>query len=330
MMADLAFIDNQLKQQAQERYERFGTEPIFTLLAPAPEFRHVPERWYDFMIENREGIQAWLRHYAGPAPEKTMLRFFVSRMMMYLYQHNQFLQISPAQQADLEAIYARFVRNYLLPVVRAEDGISLREQIITALADHQAQLAQFVQAIGRENGSLDFTLAEPVCSQYSPQLQLELLGLSVDSLEGPVLDIGCGPDARLVRYLNAAGILSYGMDRGVESTSHTIQSDWFGFPLEMMEWGTIISHMAFSTHFLHHHLRRNGHPEQYASRYMQILQALKRDGRFIYTPGLPFIEMYLPPDQYVVEQHHIRTNKAAFAAVPSLSNVSYTTIITRL
>jgi hypothetical protein len=59
-------------------------------------------------------------------------------------------------------------------------------------------------------------------------------------------------------------------------------------------WGTILSHMAFSNHFLFHHLYKHGSPNEYAQAYMAILSALEPGGSFYYAPGLPFIEQFLP------------------------------------
>lgn len=63
--------------------------------------------------------------------------------------------------------------------------------------------------------------------------------------------------------------------------------------------------MAFSTHFLHHHLRTDGHPERYARLYLDLLAALKPGGSLLYTPGLPFMENLLPAERYVVRRRPI-------------------------
>ena len=91
--------------------------------------------------------------------------------------------------------------------------------------------------------------------------------------------------------------------------------------------------MAFSNHFLHHHLRRYGHPERYAQRYMHILAALKPGGSFCYTPGLPFIEDLLPSDRYRVERFSLPA-LATYPAADSLAaqselDVLYACQITR-
>ena len=67
--------------------------------------------------------------------------------------------------------------------------------------------------------------------------------------------------------------------------------------------------MALSIHFLHHHLRPDGHPDRYAQKYMDVLQALRPSGRFIYAPGLPFIESLLPRNRYLVEKRPVTAVK---------------------
>src|SRR5215211_6271348 len=54
---------------------------------------------------------------------------------------------------------------------------------------------------------------DAVCARYSPPLQLGALDLSSEALPEPVLDVGCGSDAAMVRYLRQRGVEAYGIDR---------------------------------------------------------------------------------------------------------------------
>ncbi|MGG1617445.1 hypothetical protein ACIFQM_19465 [Paenibacillus sp. NRS-1782] len=56
-------------------------------------------------------------------------------------------------------------------------------------------------------------LMGPPCEEYTPELQAKLLGLDIARLQEPVLDVGCGAEARLVGYLRSLGIEAYGTDR---------------------------------------------------------------------------------------------------------------------
>ena len=126
------------------------------------------------------------------------------------------------------------------------------------------------------------------------------------NLAQPVLDLGCGKPAQLVTYLRDHGIEAVGVDRLVDQAPYLIRSDWLSFELPPRTWGTIISHMAFSNHFIFQHLYKYGQGADYARRYMAILNALKPGGSFYYTPGLPFIETYLPADQYTVTKRAVK------------------------
>jgi hypothetical protein len=63
--------------------------------------------------------------------------------------------------------------------------------------------------------------------------------------------------------------------------------------------------MAFSNHFIYQHLNRLGQPEKYAAKYMQILNSLKPGGSFYYSPGLPFIECFLPEETYAFSKTEV-------------------------
>jgi hypothetical protein len=120
----------------------------------------------------------------------------------------------------------------------------------------------------------------------------------------PVLDIGCGVKANLVKYLRQNRIEAYGIDRFVIENSYLDNSDWFEYDFNKMKWGTIISNLGFSNHFLHHHLRTDGSFIDYAKQYMKILNSLKIGGSFHYAPDLPFVEQYLDSNRF----HLIKQN----------------------
>jgi hypothetical protein len=136
---------------------------------------------------------------------------------------------------------------------------------------------------------------------------LKILGIELENIKEPVLDIGCGKTGRLVNYLNDKGIESCGVDRIVAYSEHLIEADWLEFPLIPAYWGTIVLHMAFSNHFIFQHLYKNGKPEPYARRYKATLTALQPGGSFYYSPGLPFIERLLPVLSFTVVRRRIAT-----------------------
>jgi len=143
------------------------------------------------------------------------------------------------------------------------------------------------------------------CAEYSPEIQCDLLKIKADSLMEPILDIGCGRQAQLVRHLNALGLRTIGIDRFAPADERLICADWLAFHYEPNTWGTIVSHLGFSNHFRHHNAREDGHYIAYAQTYMAILQSLKRGGCFHYAPDLPFIEPYLDPLQFRITKYPI-------------------------
>ncbi|MBN9613870.1 MAG: class I SAM-dependent methyltransferase, partial [Actinobacteria bacterium] len=128
---------------------------------------------------------------------------------------------------------------------------------------------------------------EVVCAEYSPRTQLRVLGVAPEELAGPVLDLGAGAHGRLVALLRGTGVDAIGVDR-YSRVPHVLPGDWLSAPFAPGSWGTVISHLGFSLHFLHHH--RAGDAVDFARAYMRILRALVPGGRFVYAPSLPFIE----------------------------------------
>ena len=140
---------------------------------------------------------------------------------------------------------------------------------------------------------------DPVpCSEYTTEIQLQLLRIDIDTLMEPILDIGCGKQVNLVRHLSTRGKDAIGIDRFAFSDSRVITSDWLEFTYGTGKWGTVLSHLGFSNHFKHHNLREDGNYIGYAKKYMEILRSLKIGGKFHYAPDLPFIECYLNKDHY--------------------------------
>ncbi|RFU60383.1 class I SAM-dependent methyltransferase [Bacillus sp. V59.32b] len=128
------------------------------------------------------------------------------------------------------------------------------------------------------------------CAEYSPEFQMKLLNIDVAPIKQPVLDIGCGPQASLVHFLRENGIEAYGVDRNVDTMDYLYKMSWLEYSFTSNKWGTVISHMAFSNHFMHHHIRADGNFEIYAMKYMEIVKSLKVGGSFIYAPSLTFME----------------------------------------
>jgi hypothetical protein len=143
------------------------------------------------------------------------------------------------------------------------------------------------------------------CSEYRADLQMQILHLDLSCVMEPVLDIGCGKQGNLVLHFRKNGIEAYGFDRFAYDTPFLKHSDWFEYTFENGKWGTIISHLGFSNHFHHHHLRSDGNFIGYAKKYIEILNSLKMGGCFHYAPNLPFVEKYLNREQFELRKYEI-------------------------
>jgi len=231
--------------------------------------------------------------------QEETLQVLVEDMITFIQGRNQFLVIGAKERDGLKAVYERLLSGFRSTMKPSRPSL---KRIEKALAFCQADLEAFAAGLAASNEGPAFVENEPISSGYSPDLQLSLLSTHADDLIEPILDLGCGERGDLVHYLRRRGKEAFGVDRAIRGNRYFIHADWLDHPLGSGAWGTVISHMALSNHFLHHHLRKGGHPERYAKRYMEVLQSLRPAGSFVYAPGLPFIEDLLPRDDYLVER----------------------------
>lgn len=103
------------------------------------------------------------------------------------------------------------------------------------------------------------------------------------------------------------GFEAYGIDRFSDKAVYLDKKNWLEFDYGIEKWGTIVSNMSFSNHFVHNHLRKDGDFVRYAQKYMEILKSLKIGSCFCYSPDLPFIEQWLDKEQYSLVKYEIDT-----------------------
>lgn len=294
-------LAGELTSFAQKRFDRFTPTSIPDLFSDAGEFVELPEPFLHLLAEHRTRIRAlagrWLEEIGSGIGKHPMIGFLSYNTRRYLKNNDQFLRLTPGNRSDLNALYARFLRSFHT-LLGAGSLSRLRDDAAGLLAGHRMNLRAFVLSL--DIGSATLRGEGPHCSEYSATLQTGVLHLGHERILPPVLDIGCGEEAALVHHLRTRGIPAFGIDRFAPEADYLFRHDWLDLPLGEGIWGTIISHMAFSHHFLHHHLKGSDEIRNYAARYMEILGALKPGGSFIYSPGLPFIEKLLPRDRYQV------------------------------
>jgi SAM-dependent methyltransferase len=238
---------------------------------------------------------------AARAKDPALVRAFSVRVLTTLQKKFQFLELDDGAFDDL---HRRTLEALAYALEHERTGDALAPALARALAAHQRSIGLLLAQLPPR---------EVVCSEYSAALQLGVLGLDLDQLVEPILDLGCGEHARLVGELRAKGKQAFGVDRVVEASAATAQADWFAYDLEPGRWGTVVSHLGFTNHFLHHHLRNSDDAFRYARRYMEVLRALAPGGAFVYAPGVPFVEQHLPRATYEVTRKDVAVEPPEWA-----------------
>lgn len=234
-----------------------------------------------------------------------LAKYISDKTIRLFVEVNQYLNFSQKDYLQLQKVYEALLQQVYEICNQKEVS---EEEIDQLFRSHYKNLQSFLlDSNGKEifkkyRESPD--VLEIKCAEYTSEFQMRLLGIYLSKVKQPVLDIGCGQQANLVYFLRKNDIVVYGLDRNVQNLNNKIyQVDWLEYTYVPDTWGTVISHMAFSNHFMHHHLRPDGDYEKYATKYMEILKSLKIGGSFIYAPGLSFMEEILIStfDSYTVE-----------------------------
>jgi len=233
--------------------------------------------------------------------ENVLIDYTTNRALEEFYSMNQYYTFDEQSKKSLQNLYTG-----LFSAIRNNPAelASIAEWHLTNLKNWLSETNPFAAKLYESKSEI----IEPVaCSEYSPELQINILQMDTEKIIGPVLDIGCGKQGNLVRYLRGLGIEAFGIDRFVKDELYLTGSDWLDFEYGIEKWGTITSNLGFSNHFNHHHLRNDGSFIAYAKNYMEILYSLKIGGSFHYAPDLPFIEQYLDTEKYRLTKRNVGT-----------------------
>lgn len=212
----------------------------------------------------------------------------------WVYDRNQFFDLNPGSMARLCLIHRR-TRVALVAQLRSADSF---EAFANACQLSFVIYAERLSRLFRNLATSDKLRGR--AAEYAPELQLKLLGLEQQTAwKEPIVDLGCGIDAHLVHHLRARGLQATGVERRGGGPS-VLARDWFELRFEPESVGTMLSHLAFSLQFLHHHWQGSDRAYDFARKYMELLHSLVRDGVFCYAPGLPFIESMLDRNRFDV------------------------------
>lgn len=267
------------------------------LILGDPELRRVSARLGDTMFKRRDRIRNGL---ARDASREALALRMATGMLHYVTRGYQYIDIADVHLRDLEATYISFVDGLTrLPALQPRSHWS--QALGSVLRTHHRRLRQWVAAeLDAVGGLAPISRGVmPACGQYSPEVQLAVLGIDPQSLSGPILDLGCGEEGLLVQALRATGHTVAGVDQNA-ANSDLLRVSWFDAPLQRNRWSMVIAHQSFSLHLLHAHLQSEAHAARYVRHYMTILRALRIGGRFAYAPNLPFLEALLPVGQFKV------------------------------
>lgn len=245
-------------------------------------------------ISNVEGLTANATQY--------LIDYATNKAIEGFCSVNQYYSFSSKTKSELRQIYSELFES----VQQKKDSV---EHISK---EHYNKLKHFIKRsnpFAEKIYTNEVVEVKPVaCAEYSPELQLHILKLDSTRIRQAVLDIGCGIQGHLVNHLNKQGVEAYGIDRFRFTSSNLITADWLEYDYGNKKWGTIVSNLGFSNHFMHHNLRADGNYVAYGKTYMRILNALKVGGCFHYAPDLPFIEAYLDQSQFALSKYEINND----------------------
>ena len=217
-------------------------------------------------------------------------------MIDRLYSTNQYIQVDEPAREALKSIYRR---TWAICLETGDVETALRQHHFPLLADWVGRLypGGMKAALASQK-----TIGPVVCQTYSAEFQIQLLRLDLQKLRQPLLDIGCGKDALLVRYLRSLDIEAYGLDRSLRRSSPFLEEcHWLEKDYEAGKWGTVVSNMAFTNHFAYVHRHDMCQAPRYQEKYREILESLQDGGSFVYGPGAPELEKGAERQGFLVE-----------------------------
>jgi hypothetical protein len=292
------------------------------LLGEAPAHPGLPAALEGARARREELVREWA---ARPELPRALAERLAGELREVLHLRHQFLHVDAARERALQELASSFLESAHRALASAAGWPEVADALGGALASHRARLRALVLELLTESGSLVPGAPPPgesVCAEYSPELQLEVLGASAAALRAPVLDLGCGPGAALVHFLRGAGLSPvFGLDRSAPASEGFLRFSWFERALPRETFGSVLSHQAFSLHFVHAHHRSAARAAAFAAKYVEILRSLLPGGRFYYAPSLPFVEEHLDPAAFAVSVRRVGDTEFYAACVERRASV---------
>lgn len=290
----IMFTLDDFKKTVEQQLTHNRDKSLFYELANGRMVLNPSRETIQLIVQKAKEISSFIEDTKMVGTYQELLEFIADQSMNLFVEVNQYLDFNSENYHRLQNIYRDLFESIC---VLADQNEINQIELDRLFFNHYKKLQAFLL---KSNGAeiLKKYKEAPVlfkveCAEYTPEFQLKLLKINFDTIKQPVLDIGCGSKASLVHFLRKNGIQAFGMDRNVSKSDYLFKMNWLECSFKSNDWGTVISHMAFSNHFTHHHLKADGNFESYAHKYMEILYSLKLGGSFIYAPRLSFIEELL-------------------------------------
>jgi hypothetical protein len=267
-----------------------------------------------------------LLHLATAPKSDDLVAQCVRDWLDWSYDNNQFFEFEPTQLESLRRAHSLLFR-VVHSNLHAQTDAEFVRRCQLAYVRYAERLSRIFRPLATSEG------LRGRGAEYSPELQLRILGLDEHEWLEPVVDLGCGVDAKLVQHLRNRGLDAVGIERRGRLPI-LLAKDWFDVRFEPGSIGTLLSHQAFSLQFLHHHWHPGDRAFAYAQKYMELLRSLIPGGIFCYAPGLPFIECLLDPEKFEVTSsplpEPLASTMASLRDIGTGQSVAYTCRIRRV
>jgi hypothetical protein len=223
-----------------------------------------------------------------------------------IYEINQYIQVDNDAKKSLIRIYLETWEE----LTRTKDIES------TLRTCHYPRIRAYLKKLYPENLA-EALKSSPMLghvphSEYSADLQIRVLRLKLSTIKEPLIDIGCGGNAYLVRYLRSKNIEAYGIDRIITHRAKFLtETDWFELPFISNKWGTVVSNLSFANHLVFAQKHDATRVPQYMNKYEEILDSLKVGGSFIYAPSVDGLDGLTTDREFVTEKWLISASYGA-------------------
>ncbi len=210
-----------------------------------------------------------------------------------IFAVNQYVQIDKHAMESLKQIYTE---SWYKLVETKEVEATIRSQ-------HYPQIRRFIEGLYPQALAAGLQLVRQLgrvpSSEYSADLQLKVLRLELEQMKEPILDIGCGGNAYLVKFLRSHNLEAYGIDRLIkQKTDYLSEADWFDYTYGFNKWGSIVSNLSLANHFVYAQKYDKGTVQQYLQTFSKILNSLQKGGSFTVAPAIEQLEKLIDHRQY--------------------------------